>query len=618
MASLTTPTVPTIDDNRDLRLHVLFDFFGVDDIAADIVAIPGIATHPKDAFVYRSQSKEINWLSDKTMLPAACPKARILYYFYDSMLAGPNPTRQSFNNIAKGLLNSLLKERKDCPNRPLIFVSHCLGGLVAQRVYNMAAVNKTDFPGIYDSVTGLLSLGTPYHGASEFTRDLTNRLFPPMIFCFFEQKNSQFVVVANVETDLEFVVGESSGTLADQKSEGFAVDHFEIGKFAGPKDSHFRTVSSRIRDMVNESAKMLQQREIAIFIKTYLCRAYAARFINNFPGSKCHWVNASTPEQFELSYKTITTNLNLGDEGCNLMETVHNRLSHCSDDRWLMIVDDIYEDADQPSTNLAHRQRSLLDAMAHRLVQQRDECLIEIPPLDADGSAQILLGEVTKDAIKQQAAAKIIQEIGRSPLALTLAHTYYRVLEPSSLAKYFEMLQQQSPKSETARVLRLLGVFDLHAVPAQFVAMKGERDVDRDIEQLERYGMIEPGANCNHTAFTVPRLIRQCVQICLDQTNQRPAYEKRALDIMSKVSCALQGAYLPNFHPCALAVLKFPVPKRDQLKTERSRLLYKAALCDMGMSRYLWAVQFLQECVSFRQTIHVSQQDIFDAMAALA
>ncbi|KAK3985337.1 hypothetical protein QBC44DRAFT_335307 [Cladorrhinum sp. PSN332] len=755
MSSPAPCDIPTIDPS-ELGLHVLVDHPGIDDVAADVVAIPGIGAHPKEAFVYQDQYKEVNWLSDKTMLPATCPKVRILCYFYDSMWVGDNPTRQSFHNIAKVLLNKLVAERRDCPQRPIVFVSHCLGGIVAQRAYNMASTNKTDFPDIYDSITGLLSLGTPFHGASmgntlsemfqkitamrmrtqnnlinqlvrdndmlvdivqDFTRDTATRRFAPMIYCFYEQRETKFGAIANMETGPEFVVGESSGTLAGQRSEGLALDHFKISKFGHCKDSHFKSVSSTIREMVDKSAKILEERGVGIYRpqsmtvrprhvlsktvpfkeepnlverggilqkmddrfaewgrtvlcgeagtgKTHLSTAYAAGFAREFPTSRCHWVNANTAEQFELSYKAIARSLRLADAANDPMQAVYNHLKHDLDERWLMIVDDLVEDADLTSTNPAHGGRSLLEfvpdshnfgwilmttrskSLAHRLIRHRDECLIDVPPLDAAGAAQLLLGHVSQDANKQKAAARVVQEIGNSPVALTLAYAYRRHIQKSSLTKYLETLKEQPPRDqdkskskdvingvyrawlplfnhlrhhhpETGRMLLLIGVLDLPTVPTHFIALKGERVVEREIKTLEQYGMVEPVVNL--TVFGVTALIRQCIQVWLVEhdPNLKPAYEEKALLLMRKAAYSTKEGYAPSLHPCALAILAFPAPKALELKRDRADLLFKVGLYDLQLGRCRRAVQFFEECLSLREKDPVSRDLVPETRTAL-
>lgn len=200
-----------------------------------IIAIHGFGVKPADG------NKTVNWLKDETMLPTVCPKCQILAFGYDSLPIGENPARQSIQAMAENLLRGLVAKRKSCGRRPIVFVGHCLGGLIAQKTYTIAMVHAHDFPQIYDSATGFLSLGTPYEGLSvenglcrmfeqiarsqmrsetnlidgltrdndgllsvvhEFTREVSKRTAPPEVFCFFEQRLTRFRDIAGVETEL--------------------------------------------------------------------------------------------------------------------------------------------------------------------------------------------------------------------------------------------------------------------------------------------------------------------------------------------------------------------------------------------------------------------------------
>jgi len=99
-----------------------------------IVAIHGFGADPKTAWTHESGSKKVNWLADKDMLPTACPRTRILSFNYDSVPVGDNPARQSIPNIAMKLLSGIAAKRRGCQLRPIVFIGHCLGGVIAEKV----------------------------------------------------------------------------------------------------------------------------------------------------------------------------------------------------------------------------------------------------------------------------------------------------------------------------------------------------------------------------------------------------------------------------------------------------------------------------------------------------
>lgn len=97
-----------------------------------IVAVHGIGVHPLTAWIHTTTKK--HWLKDPDMLPKKVPNARIMVYNYESYWYGDDAIKISVNDVASKLLSALCEERKECPHRPLIFIGHCFGGLVIQKV----------------------------------------------------------------------------------------------------------------------------------------------------------------------------------------------------------------------------------------------------------------------------------------------------------------------------------------------------------------------------------------------------------------------------------------------------------------------------------------------------
>jgi len=121
----------------------------------DIVLIHGIQGHPKDTWTFENSNepekgflpffKKKNkssansnrnfWPRDD--LPRDLPESRVLTYGYDSHVTkfcGAELNLNTITDHAESFLNSLVRERKDCPTRPLLFLVHSLGGLILKSV----------------------------------------------------------------------------------------------------------------------------------------------------------------------------------------------------------------------------------------------------------------------------------------------------------------------------------------------------------------------------------------------------------------------------------------------------------------------------------------------------
>ncbi|KAF2688349.1 hypothetical protein K458DRAFT_147050 [Lentithecium fluviatile CBS 122367] len=161
---------PVTDD--DIGLKVLREAPAEAAQAIDhpsIVAVHGIGAHPDDTWCKNvgmaGSPRRVNWLSEQEMLPAVASNARIMRYGYQSQWFGKEAMRQKASAVAQRLLLALQRRRKEYPFRPLIFISHCFGGLVVLKALLDAQHDKEEWPGIFDSTTGLLFFGTPFRGA---------------------------------------------------------------------------------------------------------------------------------------------------------------------------------------------------------------------------------------------------------------------------------------------------------------------------------------------------------------------------------------------------------------------------------------------------------------------
>jgi len=81
-----------------------------------IVAVHGLGAHPDESWCRNVGTREdprwVNWLEEKSMLPAVAPNARIMRYGYQSQWFGKEVMQQSASTVAERLLRALKRKRK--------------------------------------------------------------------------------------------------------------------------------------------------------------------------------------------------------------------------------------------------------------------------------------------------------------------------------------------------------------------------------------------------------------------------------------------------------------------------------------------------------------------------
>ena len=112
-----------------------------------VIAIHGIGADPDRTW----ETKGVNWLKDREMLPSAAEKSRIMRFGWASKWMGKDSIHQHSSKVADQLLDSLRTMRsvrnhynsqvsltdlmvKASPQRPMVFICHCFGGMFASLV----------------------------------------------------------------------------------------------------------------------------------------------------------------------------------------------------------------------------------------------------------------------------------------------------------------------------------------------------------------------------------------------------------------------------------------------------------------------------------------------------
>ncbi|PWY93166.1 hypothetical protein BO94DRAFT_616050 [Aspergillus sclerotioniger CBS 115572] len=137
--------------------------------AVDVVAVPAIGADPRRTWL--DENSQTPWLlSDLTK---CVPNARVLLADH-----GHIGSRDDLDSLAHRLLKWLLEERQATSlRRPIFFICHSTGGLVAKAALIIASQLTSRLGSILSSCYGIAFLATPHHGSSylsapEFTRSI--------------------------------------------------------------------------------------------------------------------------------------------------------------------------------------------------------------------------------------------------------------------------------------------------------------------------------------------------------------------------------------------------------------------------------------------------------------
>ncbi|KAJ5403872.1 alpha/beta-hydrolase [Penicillium cosmopolitanum] len=135
------------------------------DAAVDICFVHGLTGDRENTWTADGQS--IPW--PQALLPSKLDRARILTYGYDAYIVRKSvESSDRLIDHATNLLVDLALDRdlSKATSRPLIFVSHSLGGLVCKRAILLSRNNpEPHLQNIFDALKGVVFVGTPHKGA---------------------------------------------------------------------------------------------------------------------------------------------------------------------------------------------------------------------------------------------------------------------------------------------------------------------------------------------------------------------------------------------------------------------------------------------------------------------
>ncbi|RYN49977.1 hypothetical protein AA0118_g11220 [Alternaria tenuissima] len=279
----------------------LFELYRGDDPIVDIVAIHGLNGHPLRTWTTNQTGK--CWLMDKDLLPSNLTQARILSFGYNAAVTAflGKTSSDRIMQHAQTLIAELVADREleDAVQRPIIFLCHSLGGIIAKRAlaYSASRTSKSvqHLHSIFVSTYGILFLGTPHNGSSkaglasvgsrmisafapsrvldtdsqladalcqgsEVLQNVTDMFAPLMknfrIYFFWEQEKT------NLGSTLDYIVEENSAApiLDNTERAGLPYGHRDMSKFESRSSPGYRLVIAALFRYSREAPKMVAAR----------------------------------------------------------------------------------------------------------------------------------------------------------------------------------------------------------------------------------------------------------------------------------------------------------------------------------------------------------------------
>jgi hypothetical protein len=161
------------------------------------------------------QRCEVFWPRD--LLPAVIPYARILTWGYDVQIEQmfTATSQASIFQHATTLLTDLstLRSRESDRIKPLIFVTHSLGGIVVKDALCISNTEKTFLGEIFPATAGVMFFGTPHRGSKIAS---VGKIAFEISKLFLQTPNLKILSALEVNSEILDHVGRSFNLLLDQ------------------------------------------------------------------------------------------------------------------------------------------------------------------------------------------------------------------------------------------------------------------------------------------------------------------------------------------------------------------------------------------------------------------
>jgi hypothetical protein len=142
--------------------------------AAKQLNFPTVSLPESHYWMESPSFSEIEVLWPRDWLPSEFPNSRIVSIGFRSFISGKAESvgrGLSIGNRADETLAKVLLARKGCQDRPIVFLSHSMGGLIVKHLlvksYHYTAVHSTPIPyqNLLDQWRGIVFFSTPHFGA---------------------------------------------------------------------------------------------------------------------------------------------------------------------------------------------------------------------------------------------------------------------------------------------------------------------------------------------------------------------------------------------------------------------------------------------------------------------
>ncbi|KAK3295429.1 uncharacterized protein B0H64DRAFT_395244 [Chaetomium fimeti] len=132
----------------------------------DLVLVHGLDGDATKSWTWQDQGSEVFWPAK--LLPEERPRTRVLSFAYNADMFHNN-TDATIRDSARSLLALLNVQRRkiaDPRSRPIVFVGHCLGGLVIKQAMCFAN-SEAEYASIESATKAIIFFGTPHGGADK-------------------------------------------------------------------------------------------------------------------------------------------------------------------------------------------------------------------------------------------------------------------------------------------------------------------------------------------------------------------------------------------------------------------------------------------------------------------